>query len=48
MERYCPAEGPKDTGHMWLIFGFIAVMSPILLLAARPWMIKGFKTKHEG
>jgi proton-dependent oligopeptide transporter, POT family len=47
MERYCPAEGPKDTGHMWLIFGIIAVMSPILLLIARKWMMKDFKTKHE-
>ncbi|MGD0590393.1 MAG: MFS transporter [Bacteroidota bacterium] len=47
MERYCPAEGPKNTGHMWLIFGFIAVMSPILLLLARKWMMKDFKIKHE-
>jgi MFS family permease len=47
MERYCPAEGPKDTGHMWLIFGFIAVMTPILLLLARKWMMKDFKTNHE-
>jgi dipeptide/tripeptide permease len=48
MERYCPAEGSKDTGQMWLIFGFIAVMTPILLLLARKWMIKDFKIKHEG
>jgi MFS family permease len=48
MERYCPAEGSKDTGTMWLIFGFIAVITPISLWLARKWMMKDFKTKHEG
>jgi POT family proton-dependent oligopeptide transporter len=48
MERYCPAEGSKDTGTMWLIFGFIAVITPVALWLARKWMMKDFKTKHEG
>lgn len=49
--NYCPAETPREmmnTEYMWLIYGFIAVMSPALLLIARGWMVKGFKTKHEG
>jgi MFS family permease len=47
MERYCPADGPKDTGTMWLIFGFIAVMSPLALWLARSWMLKDFKVRHK-
>jgi hypothetical protein len=33
---------------MWLIYGFIAIISPVALLLAKGWMMKGFKTKHEG
>ncbi len=46
--RYCPAEGLKNTETMWLIFGCIAICSTILLLLAKPWIGKDFKTKHEG
>ena len=45
IERYCPATGPKDTQTMWLIFGCIAVCTPILLAIARPWIGKSIKTK---
>jgi hypothetical protein len=48
MERYCPADGSKDTGSMWFIFGLIAVISPLALWLSRRWMLKGFKVKHEG
>lgn len=48
MERYCPADGSKDTGSMWFIFGLIAIISPIALWLSRRWMLKGFKVKHEG
>lgn len=37
-----------NTETMWLIYGFIAIISPVGLLLAKNWMIKGFKTKHEG
>ena len=46
MERYCPAAGTKDTGTMWLIFGCIAVITPVTLWLTRSWMKKNFKTKH--
>ncbi|MEW5842816.1 MAG: MFS transporter [Bacteroidota bacterium] len=49
--HYCPVDTPPSQMHtetMWLIYGFIAIMTPIGLLLARRWMIKGFKTKHEG
>ncbi|MBI5806776.1 MAG: MFS transporter [Ignavibacteriales bacterium] len=48
--HYCPANTPREmmnTQFMWLIYGFIAIISPIGLLLARSWMMKGFKTKHE-
>jgi POT family proton-dependent oligopeptide transporter len=47
MELYCPEIGSKNTSLMWLIFGFIAITTPIFLWTAKSWMIKGFKTKAE-
>ena len=48
MDRYCPAEGPKDTQTMWLIFACIAMTSTLMLLLAKGWIGKDFKTKSEG
>ena len=48
--NYCPADAlPSDmnTETMWLIYGFIAIISPIGLLLAKGWMKKGFKVKHQ-
>ncbi|HNQ24351.1 MAG TPA: MFS transporter [Phycisphaerae bacterium] len=47
MERYCPAEGERNTQVMWLIFGCIAISSCILLTIAKPWVGKDFKTKSD-
>jgi len=47
MDRFCPAEGPKNTEMMWLVFGCIAVMSTVFLLLARGWVGKDFKTKAD-
>jgi proton-dependent oligopeptide transporter, POT family len=47
--RYCPAGVPAaqmNTEFMWLIYGCIAIMSPVGLFLAKNWMMKGFKTKH--
>jgi hypothetical protein len=47
--NYCPANTPPssmNTEFMWLVYGFIAIVSPIGLILARGWMMKGFKTKH--
>jgi POT family proton-dependent oligopeptide transporter len=46
--QYCPINTPPpemNTGFMWFIYGLIAVVSPIGLLIARKWMLKGFKLK---
>jgi hypothetical protein len=48
--QYCPADKPPsemNTEMMWFIYGLIAIVSPIGLLLARKWMLKGFKVKHE-
>ena len=46
--KYCPqnaAPSMMNTETMWLIYGFIAIVSPIGLILARKWMLKGFKTR---
>ncbi len=46
--HYCPEGMPPamlHTGSMWFIYGCIAIVSPIGLILARGWMLKGFKTK---
>jgi len=45
MDRYCPAEGEINTQTMWLIYACIAMASPVLLILARGWIGKDFKTK---
>jgi len=45
--KYCPADtAPADmnTETMWLIYGAIAMATPIGLILAKGWMKKGFKT----
>ncbi len=48
--NYCPADVPPsqmNTEMMWLIYGAIAIISPIGLILAKGWMQKGFKTKND-
>ncbi len=33
------------SGQMWLIYAFIAIISPFALLAMKKWMLKGMKTR---
>jgi hypothetical protein len=47
LSRYCPAGTPPEalqTETMWFMYGLIALVTPIGLVLARPWMIKGFKS----
>lgn len=46
--NYCPegvAPAQMNTETMWLIYGVIAMVSPVCLILAKKWMMKGFKTK---
>lgn len=48
--HYAPEGIPPEqmnTETMWLIYGFIAIISPIGLVLSKGWMMKGFKVKHE-
>ena len=48
--HYCPEGVPPSEMHtetMWLVYGFIAIATPIGLILARKWMAKGFRTKAE-
>jgi MFS family permease len=45
LSQYCPAGVPPEalqTETMWFIYGLVALVTPIGLLLARPWMLKGF------
>lgn len=49
--NYIPGDVPAaqtNSEMLWLIYGFIAMVTPVALLLARGWMVKGFKEKHEG
>jgi MFS family permease len=41
LQRYCPADGPRDTATMWLIYAGIAMMSPVALFLTRNWLRGG-------
>jgi POT family proton-dependent oligopeptide transporter len=45
MDLYCPAEGPQNTEGMWLIYGVVAMTSPIALVLAGRWVKKGMQEK---
>lgn len=45
LARWCPAEGSRATGTMWLVFGLVSLITPLFLIAARGWLGRDFKTK---
>ena len=47
--HYCPQGVPASQTHtetMWLVYGLIAIVTPVGLILARRWMMKGFKVRH--
>ena len=47
LAKYVPLEGPKNPEAMWLITACIAMASTVLLIVARGWLGKDFKTKAD-
>ncbi len=47
LEKFCPKVGLKNTEVMWLIYGGIAVITPIGLLFARKWVMKGMSASGK-
>lgn len=48
LNKYCPqgvAPEQLHTGTMWFIYSLIAIITPISLILAKNWMMKGFKKK---
>ena len=55
LTRYCADKetiakgiGAMQPERMWLYFGIIAMVSTVMLIAARKWVGKDFRTKAEG
>ncbi len=38
LQAYCPAQGPRDSGTLWLIVGLMALATPIGLLVFKRWI----------
>lgn len=47
LEHFVPKTGPQSTGTMWLIYGAIAMLSPVSLIAARSWVRSGMDAKPD-
>ncbi len=45
--KYVPAEGFKNPEKLWLISACIAMLSTVMLVLARGWIGKDFKTKAD-
>ena len=45
LAKYCPEHGHQDTQTMWLIYGIIAMTSPVGLWLARRWVMSGLQQK---
>jgi dipeptide/tripeptide permease len=41
--KFIPEGGIHDSGTMWLIYGFIALISPLGLIIGKKWVQKGVK-----
>ena len=47
LANYCPKEGETNTEFMWFVYGLIAISSCVMLVLARGWLGKDFKTKAD-
>ena len=47
LQTYCPQEGEINTETMWFIYALIAMSSTVMLVLAKPWVGKDFKTKAD-
>jgi len=45
LQKYVPAEGARNPEAMWLIFALVAMTSSVMLIVAKGWVGKNFKTK---
>ena len=43
LASYIPEQGPQNSEMLWMIYGFIAMSTPVILWFARSWMSEGLK-----
>ncbi len=41
LKTFVPTDAPQRSGTMWFIYGCVACLSPVALLAARKWVLSG-------
>ncbi len=46
LTKFIPEGGPHDSGTLWLIYAFIALISPIGLIIGSKWVQRGVVQKH--
>jgi proton-dependent oligopeptide transporter, POT family len=46
IEIFIPKTGAHDSGTMWLIYAFIAMITPVGLIIGKRWVEKGVKETH--
>ena len=46
LDKFVPADGPHDSGTLWMVYACIALTSPIMLILTRKWIEKGRHTGH--
>jgi hypothetical protein len=44
LNRYCPEDGPRDPGTMWLLIGLLVLIAPVGLLVLKSLI----RVKEEG
>lgn len=47
LERFCPKGGPQRTEAMWLLYGAIAMATPVGLVFARRWVMAGMSASGK-
>jgi dipeptide/tripeptide permease len=48
LDRFVPMDAPQNPQTMWLIYGIIACISPLGLILARRWLIRGVRNEGVG
>lgn len=47
LSTYCPEHGTQDTTTLWLVYGLIAMISPICLFLAKNWIGNRLQTDRQ-
>jgi dipeptide/tripeptide permease len=48
LNTYIPIDGVQRPGVMWLIYGIVALISPVGLILARRWLVRGVSNEGVG